>query len=198
MMDRILTRAAIAPLAVAILGLALGGCGGDDDNPMKPQPGPAYPERSTPQNVLTALEIAYAARDSTMYQALHDSTYTGTSIDLNDPGNDIHLTFSDEVAHIRQLARTAGLSAFVDLGPSSSWTRLASDDVSHPEWSLIQISGANYRVEITDGLTTLGATGEAGTFLEFAFTPSLDSASPTDTLWRIVRWRETGNGNPSP
>lgn len=186
-------------LAVAVLGFVLGGCGGgDDDNPMKPQPGPAYPERSTPQNVLTALEIAYAARDSAMYGALHDSTYTGSSIDLNDPGAAINLTFSDEVAHIRALASTPGLTAFLDLGPSSSWTRMPSDDVSHPEWSLIQISGANYRVEITDGPTAFGAMGEAGTFLEFAFTPSLDSASPTDTLWRIVRWRETGNGDPVP
>ena len=186
-------------LLVTILALALGGCGDDDDNPMKPPPGTSYPELSSPQNVLLALDLAYESRDSVMYGALYDSTYVGSSTDLNDPGNPINLTYADEVAHIRALATTPGIShVLLDLGPEATWDRLPSDDLSHPEWSMIQLAGSAYRIEITEGATTLGAVGEAGTFLEFAFSPRPDSTSQTDTLWRIVRWREVGNGSPSP
>ena len=184
---------------IPCLAFAFGGCGDDDDNPVKPTPGPTYPERSTPQNVLSALEIAYGYRDSVMYKELHDSSYVGSSVDLNDPGNVIDLTYSDEIAHIRALASTPGLSAYLDLGPSSSWTRLPSDDPSRPEWAMVQIGGSAYRVEITDAgsASTLAAVGEAGTSLEFSFEPTPDSTSPTDTLWRIVRWREVGSSSPS-
>lgn len=196
---------AIRPLSmmfvlVSCLALVIGGCGDDDGgNPLKPGPKPpVYPVLSDPQNVLAALEIAYAARDSTMYKQLHDSTYSGTSIDLQNPGNSINLTFSDEARHIAALASVPGLIAYLELGESTTWFRTASDDPSHPEWAVIQIVGSAYRVEIYDGADALGAVGEPGTFQEFAFSPREDSTSPTDTLWRIVRWRETGQSGPSP
>lgn len=187
---------------VACLALAIGGCGDDDDddgNPLVPGPsGPDYPVLSYPEAVLTALEMAYSARDSVMYKALHDSVYTGSSIDLNDMGSTIDLTFADEASHIAALASTPGLTAYLDLGAPGTWDRLGSDDPSHPDWAVIQIVGSSYAVEIFDGANSVGAVGEAGTFMEFAFKPTLDTTSPSDTLWKIVRWKETGKSSPSP
>jgi len=59
-------------------------------------------------------------------------------------------------------------------------------------------TGSRIRVEITDGADVIVATGEGGTFQEFAFEPTLDSTSPTDTLWKIVRWKETGRSETTP
>ena len=190
-------RPAFALFVLAlVLGFALGGCGDDDENPMKPAPGgPTYPNLSHPASVLAAYELAYSSRDTTMGKALFDPTYTGSSVDLNHPGSDLSFTYDDEIAHMRALAITPGLSAYLDLGPDVTWDRLPSDDPSHPEWAVLLISGFAYRIEITEGVETWGAIGEAGTFQEFAFTPTLDSTSPTDTLWKIVRWRETGRSD---
>ena len=58
------------------------------------------------------------------------------------------------------------------------------------------ISGSAYAIEITDGTTVTGAIGEAGSFQEFALAPTPDTTSATDTLWRIVRWREVGKSVP--
>ena len=185
-------------LVVMLFALPFWGCG-DDDDPMKPEdPVVPYPSLSTPQNVLAAYEIAYSRRDTVMVGDLFDSTYSGESMDLNGSGT---LTFNhaDEVAHVRALATTPGLMASLDLGAPPVWDVLPSDDPSHPEWSMIQISGSTeYRIEIFDGLNALGAVGAAGTFLEFAFAPTLDSSSPTDTLWKIVRWKETGRSDAPP
>ena len=183
-------------------GLAsLAGCGifSPDEDPQPPvQPPIKYEIPSLPGFVLNNLIVAYTTRDSSGYKDVYDSTYTGTSIDLNDTGTSIDLVYDDEIAHIRALASTPTVTnTLLDFGPSSTWKRLPSDDPSHPEWALIQISGSNYRVEVTDGQTTYGAIGEGGTFQEFAFNPTLESASPTDTLWKIVRWKETGRSQPT-
>lgn len=186
-----------ACVLAVLLALVVGGCGDDDENPMKPN-GPAYPDQSTPQNVLAAYEMAYSARDTVKIKELYDSTYTGSSVDLNDiGGGSLDFTFDDEIRHVGAL-RTQATGAYLELGTSTSWTRTPSDDVSHPEWSVIQIAGSAYLVQILDGDEVLAAQGEAGTFQEFAFSPDLDSTSPTDTLWRIVRWRETGRSDAIP
>ena len=181
---------------VVSLAFAMGGCG-DDDNPVKPQPTPMYPTSDSPQNVLMALVISYSQRDTVKTKEIYDSTYTGSSFDLNSLET-LPFTYDDEIRHVRMLAGTPGLSAYLDLGPSASWSRMPSDDPSHPEWSVVMVAGSNYRIEITDGQTTLEAVGEGGTFQEFAFTPLLDSVSPTDTLWRIVRWKEVGRSEFTP
>ena len=134
---------------------------------------------------------------------LHVHRSTGTSTDLNDLSTEI-VVYEDEISHIRKLASTPGLTAAVTFGPQSSWNRLSSDDPSHPEWAIIQVSGPNAKVTITDpntgeaGGTTFEAIGPAGTFQEFAFEPTLDTTSPTDSLWKIVRWKETGRSEPNP
>jgi len=177
---------------VAVLAIVSGG-GGDDD-PVKPhQNNPVYPERSSPENVLLAYDIAYEGRDTTVYVDLFDSTYVGSSTDLNDIVNVLTFTLADEADHIRAL-RAAGVSVYLDFGPSATWIRMPSDDLSHPEWATIEINGSAFAVEISDGPNTYGTTGSPGTYQKFAFAPSLDTTSPTDTLWRIVRWQEVGMG----
>ena len=86
-------------------------------------------------------------------------------------------------------------SVNVSFGPPSSWNRFESGDPSHPEWAAIQIAGTSLDIQITDGSNTWQASGSAE-FLEFMFKPTLDSASPTDTLWRIVRWTESRSAGP--
>ena len=183
-------------MVVTTLAFALGACGDDDDNPVKPPDNPGLTLASTPENALALYVAAYEARDSIAVKAVYDFTYTGTSTDLDDPGNSIDLVYDDEILHVKALAVKPGLTVNLDLGPQSSWTRLPSDDPSHPEWAVITIVG--FLIEIVDNADMLSAIGEPGTFQEFTFTPSLDSASPTDTLWKIVRWRETAFGGPVP
>jgi hypothetical protein len=188
-------------LAACWVGGLLAGCGifnPDPDDDDRVDPPDEYPILSFPSQVLDALEIAYSARDSVKIKELYDSTYTGQSIDLNDPGNQIQVTYADEVRHVAALAQTPALFASLELGSDQIWQTLPSDDPSHPEWAVIQISGSSYRVEVTEGETTYGAIGEGGTFQEFAFTPTDDPGSPTGKLWKIVRWRETGNSQPPP
>jgi hypothetical protein len=135
--------------------------------------------------------MAYVARDSTEYKSLYDSSYVGTSTDLNDPpGTQVStFRFSDEVAHIAAFARsTTIVSVVLDFGPSSSWTRLASDDPSHPEWAMIQLGP--WRLEVYDGATAY--TTQATYPMIFAFNPTV--AAPGDTTWKIVRWTEVGSG----
>jgi hypothetical protein len=197
------------PKSLVLLGLAvlwagfvlLTGCGilnpdsdeKDDDDGLTP-----YPVLLHPNQVLQTLELVYGRRDSVKVKDLYDSTYTGQSIDITDPGTTIDLTKDDEVAHIAALARATTVTAYLDLGPEQTWKRLPSDDPSHPEWAIIQFAGTGYSVEVYDGPNSWGAHGEPGTFLEFAFKPTLDQSSPSDTLWKIIRWKETGESQPTP
>jgi hypothetical protein len=180
-------------VATALAAALVGGCGGDDDGGDILKPPPGYPERTTPQNVLTALTMSYQNRDSTEYKSLYESSYVGTSTNLNDPPGTQVSTFryADEVAHIGALARlTTITSVSVDFGPPSIWTRLPSDDVSHPEWAMIQLASGSWRVEINDGGT--GYTTQATYPMIFAFNPTV--TAPGDTTWKIIRWTEVGSG----
>jgi len=180
----------VAALAAAVLG----GCG-DDDPPVgcdvcPPQP-TEYPDRSSPQNVLEDLVLSYQNRDSTEYKALYDTSYVGTSTNLNDPPVSQVSTFrfSDEVSHIAALAKSPTIvSVSLDLGARSSWTRLPSDDVTHPDWAQIQLPTVH--LSLIDGPSAYEV--HSSNPMTFRFTPRVDSSSPTDTLWRIVRWDEIG------
>jgi hypothetical protein len=186
-------RLAAVPAFVAAWMVA--GCG-KDSNPTKPGSGggpPTYPVLSTPQDVLMALEQAYSLRDSTEAKALYDSSYTGTSKDFSDPGSPtLSFTYVDEVRHAARLAKDPTVtSAHISLGPSSSWTRLGSDDPTHPEWAVIQIAGSQIDIQVEQPPDTWQISGSSE-FFEFMFKPSTpESTSPTDTLWKIIRWEES-------
>lgn len=177
-------------LATILVAGLLSGCG--KDNPVKPKEIAVltYPVLSSPQNALSALVTAYTQRDSVETGAVYDSSYQGSSQDLTDPNNPptLFFTHSDEVHHVAALARSPAITEIIfNIGSPATWTRLASDDASHPEWAVIQIFG--HYIGIRDGATEYDAYG-TNPFL-FKFKPSTpDSSSPTDTLWRVVRWTE--------
>lgn len=178
----------VAALAAAVLG----GCGDDDGDNLIISPPPKYPAHDSPRNVLEAMQLAYQNRDSTEYKAVYDTSYMGTSQDLNDPpGTQISIfRYADEVAHMGTLARSTTISSIVlDLGLPSSWTRLPSDDLSHPEWAMIQISA--FRLDLYDGSTLYSAQSNDMTF---SFRPIV--TTPPDTTWTIVRWLENGSSGP--
>ena len=142
------------------------------------------------------MKRAYAARDSNEYKQLYDSSYVGTSTDLNEPpGTQVStFRFADEVAHIAALRRsTTVTSVFFDFGPATTWKRLPSDDPSYPEWTVIQINPGNWNIEITDGATVFTVTNPFNP-VSFSFKPTV--TAPRDTLWKIVRWNETGQTQP--
>jgi len=177
----------VAMLAMAVLG----GCGSDDNPTEPPIPTLKY-DRTTPQNTLLAMQTAYVARDSLETKQVYDSSYVGASTNLSDPpGSQVSIfQYQDEFAHVATLARTLTIVAItLDLGPSSSWSRLPSDDPSHPEWAMIQIS--NFHGELVDGATLYSFTSTNP--MTFAFIPTV--AAPGDTTWKIIRWTEIGSGS---
>lgn len=169
------------------------GCG--EDSPTKPPPGgggpPVYPVLSTPQNVLTALEIAYSHRDSTETKALYDSSYVGESQDMTDNSFE-SFSYADEVRHVAILARSTTITSVTcEFGPPASWTRFGSSDPSHPDWAVIQLSGSSFLIEVSDVAVSQFEVSGAGELFEFLFKPTApESTSPTDTLWKIVHWSE--------
>ncbi len=188
---------ALRGIVPALLAGFLAGCG--DDPPTRPvRPIVPYPALSTPQNVLMKLQMAYVRRDSVEYATVYDSSYVGESSDMYDPPGmqTLQFTFVEEVAHVAALRRNTFVSNVVcDFGPLASWARLPSSDPSHPDWAEIQL--ANIRIEITEGTNTHQISSSDGDFMEFAFAPSApESSSPTDTLWRVVRWREIRSSYP--
>lgn len=186
-----LLRCLVLGVVIAVVSGLIGGCG--IFSPEKSgDPGPAppivYPTLDQPSRVLLALEIAYAERDSVNYLNLFDYDYLGTS---TSPETTVTFRNSDERDHIQALARVTTIigKVYFDLGPETSWTRLPSDDLGHPEWANIQISGANFTIRIDDGPTTYEVHGNDELFT-FTFKPTLTS-TPGDTLWNIIRWQET-------
>ena len=178
----------------AMAAAVMGGCGSDTKDPVKPpvQSGIPYPDRSTPQNVLATLVTAYQTRDSVVTKDLYDVSYMGTSQDMLNPVNTFTFTYHDEVGHVAALRRSSTIvSISVDFGATSTWTRITSDDPSHPEYALIQL--VTPRVEIVDGATFYQTDGG---LMSYYFKPTQDAASPTDTLWRVIRWNEIGNNYP--
>jgi len=189
--------------ALALSAVVVAGCGIFDPKRSKGKPPelpPEYQIPSFPAYVLTNLQEAYSHRDSVACKVLYDSSYVGTSQDLNDPPGTtpISLTYSDEVAHVAKLASKPTItSAYLNLGPPTSWTRLESDDPSHPEWAVIQIAGTSLTVRITELPDNISEASGSTEFFEFAFKPTTPAAvSPTDTLWNIVRWRESRAASP--
>lgn len=163
-----------------------------DHGDEKVKPPPQYPRLDTPLNVLSALQLAYQNRDSVEYEQLYDSSYVGTSTDLNDPPATQVSTFrrADELIHIGALQHSTTISQVVfDLGPQTTWTRLSSDDPSNPDWAQIQIGRGNLRIEIYDGATLYSVQSINPVTFTLKPTPT---GAPNDTLWKIIRWNEVG------
>ena len=187
----------LCPLLLA-LG-ALYGCSDDDEGgpPLKPKPTPVV-ELASPVITLGMLRDAYEARDSVETARVYDEGYVGTSTDLNDPPGSQTVTFTraDEIRHVGALRKSTTITSVTcDLGPQTSWVRLASDDASHPEWALIHISGGFVRIEIDDGAAIVQAGGVSDQ-MSFYFSPKPDTTSQTDTLWTVIKWDETRAGVP--
>jgi len=180
-------------VALGALVLAGDGCIFDPASTHKPPPGPgqkAY-DQSEPDFTLHRLENVYTNRDSVLIKDIYDSTYVGTSTDQTAGGGGQILNFSyaDEIDHVAHLARDHSI-ATVTLS-FGSLTRLPSDDISHPDWALIQISGSNMRLEIdTQAESTSVRLNPVGETFTFKLRPITPANTPTDTLWTIVRWDE--------
>lgn len=188
-----LLRRFILCVCLALLAGLLGGCIFSPERSPGPGPPPpiVYPILDQPSRVLLALETAYSKRDSVGYVNLFDRyDYLGQSYD---PNNDSTATFrwADEQKHIQKLASVSTIigDVYFDLGSETSWTRLSSDDLSHPEWAVIQISGAVFTIRIDDGGNTYEVHG-SNEFFTFTFKPTPNLTSPSDTLWNIIRWKE--------
>jgi hypothetical protein len=182
-------------LVVASAAWVLAGCSNDDNltgPPRTPTPTPPFYEvRSSPQNVLKNLVKAYQSRDSVEYKELYDSTYVGKSTNPNAPAYEVlSFRYYDEGSHVAHMARDTSITSVVlDLGPATSWIRQDASDPSHPEWALIQLT--NYKVQINTSTVPYIAGGNPGDLMTFTFQPSTPAtSSPTDTLWRVIRWEE--------
>ena len=192
-----------APFLAALAAWSLAGCG-DDDVPTACDicpglfPEPPKIELASPEITLGMLQHAYETRDSVTTARVYDTAYTGTSTDLNDPpaSQTLNFTRGDEISHVGALRKSTTITSVTcDLGPPASWVRLPSDDVSHPEWALIHVSGGFVRIEIDDGASIVQAGGVSDQ-MSFYFTPKPDSTSQTDTLWTVIKWNETRAGVP--
>jgi len=181
--------------SLALLSGLLSGCifSPDKGDGKKKPPPPIVYDLTRPQNVLGALELAYANRDSSGYRQLFELDYRGSTYDTSledgfQPG-----TFGriDEERHIRALAENPNItSVTLDLGLPSQWEARRTTTIGDTgeEWALITV--ANPQTDITDGLTIYRFV--AGQTFEFRFRPTVvgPELSRTDTLWHIVRWDE--------
>ncbi len=156
-----------------------------------PPPPPKYPLLIDPYSVMHAYQLAYQARDSVEMKLLYDNQYVGTSTDQSSPGGPVTSTFSkaDEVSSVGAMAKKITITS-VSLGVPSVLTRLR-DDADPPGWALIQFPVGLVTLKVDDGQTTHVIIPDKESF-EFRFAPMApDSTSPTDTTWKIIRWRET-------
>ena len=180
--------------AIALIGLAVafGGCifspRSGPGNGQKPTiiPDPDYPE-----NALERLRVYYEKRDSVEYRKLIDFEYLGTSQDLTD-GTSVTLRNADEVKHIQALAKATTIASIsFSLGTASSIRRQSSDDLAHPEWAVIQISGSQFRLEINDTGKDLFIVSNPTSTYTFRFKPTSPAPFHSDTSWTLVQWQET-------
>jgi hypothetical protein len=169
-------------LAIALCVAVVAGCG-KKDTVVGPPATPKYPGLTSPGQVLVALEMAYVAKDSVEYDLLFDQSYVGTSVNQPTQTPIDSLTFADEARHIAALARS---TASVELQLTPTMVRSA-DPGDPPGWALIQ--NPIHSLAIVDGANFFAVLPSSET-MEFRFIPTPDSASPTDTTWKIIRWSE--------
>jgi hypothetical protein len=169
-------------LAIALCVAVVAGCG-KKDTIVGPPVTPKYGIPSSPLIVMTNLKTAYTAKDSVAYKACFDLNYIGESQDLTTQNPIDTLTFANEARHIAALARS---TASVDLQLTPTIVRSAEPG-DPPGWALIQ--NPIHTLRLDDGPNSYVVEPSNET-MEFRFIPTPDSASPTDTTWKIIRWSE--------
>lgn len=189
MMLWLLSAFALSALSGCIFSPDRGGGG-------PPKPPPTYPIRKDPQQALENMRTAYEARDSAEYRKVFvqlgapGEPYVGSSYDVNDsiPGNQLGtFTIVEEEQHIKKLAESRDIYRIsLSFGSKGTWKRYGATGPSSELWAEIVIS--NPVLELDDSKSSY-AFNSNETFT-YQFSPDTSSASPTDTVWSIVRWYE--------
>lgn len=179
-------RVLLGALAASLVALGLAGCGKD---PVKvPPPAPfQYPAFDTPQRAILNVMYAWERRDSVQTRLAYDDAYQGTS---TYSGQTLTFTKAQEVGTVGAMGKSQDIAGVrFTTSPENTWVRLhyASDPDG---WAAIQIQGVN--IQVDDAVQgTMIASGMA--FFEFKLAPTLNSSSPTDTTWKVIRWTEVKN-----
>ena len=135
------------------------------------------------------MKLAYQRRDSVEYTSLFDPAYSGQSIDQTDPASGtLMFTRDDEMHHMGSLYRHSSIvSVTFDLGNGL----IRYTDASDAPWATMQTTTAIIEINDTPTSYKVVTTNE---LIEFKFVPKTpDSASPTDTTWKVIRWNEYHN-----
>lgn len=184
-------------LLAAVFLVAFSGCifsPATGKTKIQPPPPIKYLVRSTPQAVLHNLKLAYEARDSVGYRVLFALSYKGTSYDTTSSGKHLAGTFTwlDEVHHIQALAELTTIRDItLDLKSEGTWIRTLAFGPSGEQWADITITGPGMQIDFTDGTSSWQL--RSSEVFDFAFAPETPApTSPTDTLWTLGRWDETG------
>lgn len=145
---------------------------------------------STPQNLILNVKYSWERRDSVRTREIYADTYQGASTDAD---GTLNFSKDQEVAAVGGLGRSQNVVAVhFTLTPSNTWTRVHYD--SDPAgWTAIQLSGYTIAVDDVVHGTLMTSGGGGADFFEFKMEPSVDHSSPTDTTWKIVRWKEVKN-----
>jgi len=177
-------------MAGMLIAAVVAGCG--DDKTTNPNDKPTtftYLPLDTPQHVVANLRDSWNRIDSVRTDQIYDDAYIGTSVDQSD-NSTLTFTKTQEVQVIARMKRDANVrSASFDPKPENTWVRL-SYPTDPPGWATLQLYGVNIQLDHAVYGTLLA---NSSSFFELKFIPTLDSASPTDTTWKIVRWSEIAN-----
>jgi hypothetical protein len=181
-------RALLGSAGALLIVAGIAGCGKDD--PLKPPLPPApftYPALDTPQHVVMNVKYAWERRDSVRTRQIYDDEYVGES---TDNGETLLFTKDQEVSTVWAMGKSQDLqSVSFTLRPETTWVRL-SYPTDSAGWTAIQLQGVNIQVDDAAKGTLIASSSN---FFEFKLKPTLDATSPTDTTWKIVRWREIRN-----
>jgi hypothetical protein len=182
---------ALAGLSGCIFSPDRGGGGGP------PKPPPTYPIRKDPQQALENMLTAYGVRDSAEYlkvfarAAAGKEGYFGSSYDVNDsmPGNQLGtFTIVEEEQHIKKLAESRDIYRItLNFGSRGTWTRYGATGPSGERWAEIVITNPVIELDADNSYAL-----KSNEIFTYQFSPDTSSASPTDTIWSIVRWFEAG------
>ena len=188
----------LALLLILAAPLFLQGCGKDTNDKLIGPQLIVYPDRSTPKNTVLRMSMAVGNRDSVVTASVYADEYQGSSVDMTDPGSPtLEFVKSDEVRAVGTMAKSSSISSVeMEFYTPASWQELHYG-ADPSEWVTIQIP--NFRIyvnDLTQGEYQVQAPSSGVTHIfEYTLKPTApDPASPTDTTWTIVRWKESRIG----